>query len=138
MPYTSSRGRYTSPTAAPLLVFLCLLLPGCIMVGPDYQTPEAQVAERWSHAQEAAVVAGTANHESWWKNFQDPTLNELIDKAYSQNLGLQIAGLRVYEARALLGIVTGYPYPQSQSLGGSASTNESSENAEPANSLPLF
>jgi NodT family efflux transporter outer membrane factor (OMF) lipoprotein len=106
------------------------------MVGPDYQTPEAQVAERWSQALEAAVVAGTGDLESWWENFDDPILNELIDKAYSQNLGLQIAGLRVYEARALLGFTTGNLYPQSQSLGGSAATIEISENADPINSLP--
>jgi NodT family efflux transporter outer membrane factor (OMF) lipoprotein len=136
MPYTSSHAGHTRRIAAPLFVLLCVSLPGCVMVGPDYQTPEAQVAERWSQAQEAAVVAGVADHESWWKNFGDPILNELIEKAYSQNLGLQIAGLRVYEARALLGVATGNLYPQSQNLGGSASTIEISENADPVNSLP--
>jgi NodT family efflux transporter outer membrane factor (OMF) lipoprotein len=106
------------------------------MVGPDYQTPDAEVAERWSAAQEAAVVEGSGDHEHWWKNFNDPVLDTLIEKAYAQNLGLQVAGLRVYEARALLGFATGTLYPQSQSFRGSASTIEISENADPVNNIP--
>jgi NodT family efflux transporter outer membrane factor (OMF) lipoprotein len=39
---------------------------------------------------------------------------------YQQNLGLQVAGLRILEARAQLGIVTGNLYPQQQQLGASA------------------
>ena len=50
---------------------------------------------------------------------QDPALNQLIDTAYRENLTLRIAGVRVLEARAQLGIVTGQLYPQSQQATGS-------------------
>jgi NodT family efflux transporter outer membrane factor (OMF) lipoprotein len=46
--------------------------------------------------------------------FNDPTLDTLIQSAYNQNLTLQIAGLRVLEARAVLGVATGNLYPQTQ------------------------
>jgi NodT family efflux transporter outer membrane factor (OMF) lipoprotein len=50
--------------------------------------------------------------------FNDPVLDELIQTAYEQNLSLQIAGLRVLQARAQLGIVTGDVYPQLQQMTG--------------------
>ncbi len=115
---------------------LVVLLSACAMVGPDYETPETQVTQQWASARAEAVSAGAADHSDWWTNFNDPALNELIDRAYGQNLGLQIAGLRVYEARSLLGFAAGTLYPQVQSLNGSAATIEISENADPVTSLP--
>jgi NodT family efflux transporter outer membrane factor (OMF) lipoprotein len=61
--------------------------------------------------------------------FNDPILNDLVQAAYQQNLPLQIAGLRIYEARAQLGIAFGFQYPQSQQGQGSASLNQLSKNA---------
>jgi NodT family efflux transporter outer membrane factor (OMF) lipoprotein len=62
-------------------------------------------------------------------------LNALIDTAYNQNLPLQIAGLRIFEARAQLGIATGLQYPQTQLAGGSATANRLSENSPNFTSL---
>ncbi len=53
----------------------------------------------------------------------------MIEAAYQQNLTLQIAGLRIYEARAQLGIAFGFQYPQTQQGSGSASINQISKNA---------
>jgi NodT family efflux transporter outer membrane factor (OMF) lipoprotein len=71
----------------------------------------------------------------WWKIFNDPVLDTLIDKAYQQNLPLQIAGLRIFEARAQLGIAVGLQYPQTQTAGGSASAVGLSENSPNFNPL---
>jgi len=49
---------------------------------------------------------------------------------------LQVAGLRILEARAQLGISTGLKYPQSQSVGASYARSKSSKNAPPFSSLP--
>ncbi len=43
------------------------------------------------------VIVGAVG---WWHVFDDPVLNRLIEKAYHQNLSLQVAGIRIYEARA--------------------------------------
>ena len=61
--------------------------------------------------------------------FNDPVLNSLVETAYQQNLPLQIAGLRVLEARAQLGIAFGFQYPQLQQINADASANQLSKNA---------
>lgn len=111
-------------------------MSGCAMVGPDFQTPEVAVREAWLDAADSAVEAGSADNSEWWKYFNDPTLDTLIQKAYDQNLSLQRAGLRVYEARALLGLAAGNLYPQMQSVRGAADTVQWSKNAEPVANLP--
>ena len=54
----------------------------------------------------------------WWRLFDDPVLNGLIETAKQQNPSLRIAGLRILESRAQLGIATSNRYPQSQQASG--------------------
>ena len=61
--------------------------------------------------------------------FNDPVLNSLVENAYQQNLPLQIAGIRILEARAQLGVVVGNLYPQQQQGRGGAEYSQLSENA---------
>ena len=42
--------------------------------------------------------------EQWWRSFQDPELNSLIDRAIRANLDLKIAASRLLEARAARGV----------------------------------
>ena len=120
------------------LTFTALLvtLTGCAMVGPDFETPEAEVAETWLATDRPEISGDPGDEGEWWKTFNDPTLDRLIETAYAQNLTLQLAGLRVYEARAILGYATGTLYPQVQGLNGSAANIELSENSEPISNLP--
>ncbi len=119
-----------------LVLVLVASLGGCALVGPDFKKPDADVAESWSPVDHEAVEASPVERGDWWKTFNDPALDTLIETAYAQNLTLQVAGLRVYEARAILGYATGTLYPQAQSLNGSAANIEISENAEPVSNLP--
>ena len=115
---------------------LCVLMAGCATVGPDFEKPEAEVADTWLEAHDPRVDTSSSAYKNWWEVFNDPVLNELIEMAYSQNLNLQVAGLRVLEARAQLGIATGWQYPQSQTVGASYARSRSSENAPPFSNLP--
>lgn len=117
-------------------VAVAMLMSGCAMVGPNFQTPEATVNDSWLEADVKAVKTDSTDYLEWWKNFNDPTLDALIQKAYAQNLTLQIAGLRVYEARAILGIAAGSLYPQVQSAQGALEAVNLSKNAEPVSNLP--
>jgi len=63
----------------------------------------------------------------WWQVLEDPVLNELVSLAHDNNNNLKIAGLRVLEARAILGIATGNLYPQAQFAFGDATAIQSSE-----------
>lgn len=92
---------------------LLLMLGGC-SVGPDFERPKVAVSNAWSNAGDPRIAAKTATDRLWWKAFEDPVVDQLVEVAYRQNLSLQIAGLRIAEARARLGIATGNQYPQHQ------------------------
>ncbi len=94
------------------IVCLAGLMFGCAAVGPEFQKPEVEIAEAWLQAEDERVDSGRAEYENWWTVFEDPALDQLIERAYSDNLNLQVAGLRILEARAQLGIATGLKYPQ--------------------------
>lgn len=104
-----------------------LMLTGCA-VGPHYKKPVVKVNDSWSVTSGPQISAQSAADSTWWKAFNDPTLERLIQLAYSQNLPLQVAGLRIMEARAELGIATGYRYPQSQQASASVSRVGLSQN----------
>jgi NodT family efflux transporter outer membrane factor (OMF) lipoprotein len=101
-------------------VTVLLLLAGCAAVGPDFVEPAADVPAGWSQPPQAGLVASPHELVEWWRVFDDPVLNELVETARRQNNGLEIAGLRVLEAQAQLGIATGLKYPQVQAAAGSA------------------
>jgi NodT family efflux transporter outer membrane factor (OMF) lipoprotein len=85
-------------------------------VGPEYGRPPAPVAERWIDADDVRVRSESADDSQWWTVFNDPLLTNLIQVAYQQNLTVREAGCRVLQARAELGIATGYLFPQVQEL----------------------
>ncbi len=120
----------SSVRAAPWLGVL-LAIGGCT-VGPKYARPDVKVAEGWHEQSKPELAAQTAVDTQWWKEFNDPVLDELVELAYRQNLPLQIAGLRIVEARAQLGVATGQQYPQVQAAFGSATAVGISENAASA------
>ena len=111
------------------LIALALLISGCTMVGPDYVKPTAKEPKQWLESADPKIESKEADFSDWWTVFNDPVLNDLVQAAYQQNLPLQIAGLRIYEARAQLGIAFGFQYPQTQQALGSASINQLSKNA---------
>jgi NodT family efflux transporter outer membrane factor (OMF) lipoprotein len=96
-------------------------------VGPDFAKPEAEVAPHWLEEGDKRVQTEPANYRDWWRVFNDPALNRLIDTAYRDNLTLQIAGVRVLGARAQLGIAVGELYPQTQQALGSVLKTRLSE-----------
>jgi NodT family efflux transporter outer membrane factor (OMF) lipoprotein len=111
------------------LLIVTFVISGCAMVGPDYVKPTAPEPEKWLDSNEPGFKTEETNFSDWWTVFNDPVLNDLIEAAYQQNLPLQIAGLRIYEARAQLGIAFGFQYPQTQQGLGSGSLNQVSKNA---------
>ena len=95
------------------LVGVVLTLTGCA-VGPHYVKPVLGVNDSWNGSGSPQISAQPATDSAWWKAFNDPVLEQLIQLAYKQNLTLRVAGLRIMEARAVLGIATGNQYPQVQ------------------------
>ena len=106
-----------------------LALAGC-MVGPNFTAPKTDVAGHYQNA--ANLQTGSVDDAIWWQNFHDPTLNNLIQTGYENNLSLQVAGARVLQARAQLAAAVGELYPQQQGAFGSYSYERQS-NASPTN-----
>jgi NodT family efflux transporter outer membrane factor (OMF) lipoprotein len=111
------------------LIGLLLLFGGCAMVGPDYVLPTPPEPDKWLESEDPKLESKETDFNQWWTVFNDPVLNTLVESAYQQNLSLQIAGLRVLQARAQLGIAFGFQYPQQQFAAGEASVNQISKNA---------
>jgi outer membrane protein TolC len=106
-------------------LLLCLgsaaVIAACTPVGPDFVKPETDIPPEWSQGTEAGLTATPHELVQWWRIFDDPVLNELVEMALLNNNTLEIAGLRVLEARAQLGIATGLQFPQVQVAAGDAS-----------------
>lgn len=100
-------------------LFAMFFLGACAKLGPDFQLPESKVPSAWSE-QDSGLFEKPSKEDSiaWWDDFNDPLLNQLIETAYDQNLSLQIAGLRILEARAQLALVRGNLAPQVQEMNG--------------------
>jgi NodT family efflux transporter outer membrane factor (OMF) lipoprotein len=122
--------RYAIPLCAALSA-----LAGC-SVGPSFTTPKATVAAAWRAENDPRLTTQTAVDTRWWRTFGDPALDRLVELAYQQNLPLQVAGLRIVEARAQLGIATGLQFPQTQAIVGSATANGLSKNTPIGTFLP--
>jgi NodT family efflux transporter outer membrane factor (OMF) lipoprotein len=90
------------------------LLAACVActVGPDFKPPHPDTPDQFADAQRKArqqadnrVAAASVTDSSdpdphWWRTFNDPKLDDLVDRAIAQNLTLQQAVLRVVLARA--------------------------------------
>lgn len=85
-------------------------------VGPDFQPPHERLREHWSSESIARVTQQAAQPDvrQWWQIFSDANLERLIAQADANNGDVKIAGLRVIEARAQLGIALAGRYPQVQ------------------------
>ncbi len=105
-----------------------VLLAACAPVGPDFVKPEVELPPAWHEAGESGLEASAIKQPQWWRVFEDPVLNQLVETAWRQNNSLEIAGLRVLEARAQLGIAQGNQYPQSQLAAGNASYTSPADN----------
>ena len=118
------------------LLFLPWLITACTTLGPDFVKPSASVEKKWHETDDPQIKAETADYSTWWHVLNDPVLDNLITMACKQNLSLQVAGLRILEARAILGIAVGLQYPQTQNVSGGYAYQKSSKNAPPLSELP--
>jgi NodT family efflux transporter outer membrane factor (OMF) lipoprotein len=109
-------------------VLTTMLLSACAAVGPEYVQPEAPLPDAWQMSP-AGLKATEYELVDWWEAFNDPILDDLVSRAHQQNLTLELAGLRVLESRAQLGIATGAQYPQQQAASGGVNRISPSENA---------
>lgn len=86
------------------IVFLlagCLCAAGCATRREPAPLPATSLPQAWSTATPAAVGEPGA----WWKNFGDPQLDGLIERALQTNNDLAAAAIRVRQAQLQAGLV---------------------------------
>ena len=81
-----------------VLVGISAVFSSCT-VGPNYKTPDAKVSDQWLANPAIAPHATGAAEIYWWKNFNDPVLDRLVEISLQKNLTLQAAGVRILEDR---------------------------------------
>lgn len=77
---------------------LTLALSACA-VGPDYRAPVTEPAR--IAALEAADYDRSRFEAAWWQQFDDPTLNQLVQRSLQDNRELRVAFNRLRAARAI-------------------------------------
>jgi NodT family efflux transporter outer membrane factor (OMF) lipoprotein len=127
--------RFNQSIANAGLLGIVLSFGGCA-VGPDFETPGAVVQTNWIEKHDSRVETKTGVKTEWWKAFNDPTLDELVERASQQNLPVQVAGLRILEARAQMGVAIGKMYPQTQEGLGDAQAVKLSSRVLETEGLP--
>ncbi len=111
---------------------IATVLSACTILGPQYTEPRVGWLEDWEttlYGQTQTPILSAEERdrelEFWWKSFEDPILNNLLLIARAENPGLRVAGLRILETRAVLGIAQGNLYPQLQQATGSLVRSDS-------------
>jgi NodT family efflux transporter outer membrane factor (OMF) lipoprotein len=91
-------------------------LGGCT-VGPDFQPPDWTSPASWFAGPKQAVktppsipVAEPID-PNWWTLFNDPVLTRLEQRVAGENLDVKVAGIRMAESRAQLGIARSAQFP---------------------------
>ncbi|MCZ7590672.1 MAG: efflux transporter outer membrane subunit [Kiritimatiellae bacterium] len=92
-----------------LIALSTLGLSGCLTLAPDYDRPEAPVAEAWPDAANSEVASeltrtNAAPELDWQEFFTDPKLQAVINLALTNNRDLRIAALNIEKAQALYGV----------------------------------
>lgn len=81
-----------------LLIQILGLTTGCA-VGPDYRRPDLSIPGAYRY--EVKEAGDTANTE-WWRQFEDPVLDALIDEALANNKNVRISAAKIEQAAGLL------------------------------------
>lgn len=88
----------TQPLRALAISALAVAISACA-VGPDYRSPRPDAARVASA--DAGGYDRTRFETLWWKQFDDPTLNQLVEQSLEGNRELRVAFARLRAARAI-------------------------------------
>ncbi|MBA1188083.1 TolC family protein [Pseudomonas entomophila] len=85
---------------SPFLPSLLVLALSACAVGPDYRAPQPEPA-RLDAAQGTARFDQARFESAWWHQFEDPTLDRLVQASLTGNRDLRVAFARLKAARSI-------------------------------------
>jgi NodT family efflux transporter outer membrane factor (OMF) lipoprotein len=123
---------------------LAALQAGCA-VGPDYAKPDMALPAQWTQAAIGARGSSSAaSLDAWWRAFDDPLLDALMDEAVAGNTDVASAKAKIREARAtrreagaalgpsLTGSASATESKSGQGGGGTAATTAAASSSDPS------
>jgi len=99
---------------APLLVFLA----SACAVGPDYKRPETAPPAAAAFQSAAPGTKAGQTADRWWRLYDDPVLDGLVERALAANTDLRAARANLLRAQAVLSEARAGLMPQGQITGG--------------------
>lgn len=93
------------------LVACSLLLAGCVTVGPNYLRPALDLPTTLARPIATSAALDQTDWRNWWKSFNDPVLDQLLDEAATHSQDLLLAAGRIEEARSAVSIADSERYP---------------------------
>ena len=117
--------------ASKSLSLLCpLLLVGCTL-GPDYHAaPDSTLQGTAFQRQVPGTRAGVPQVAEWWRDLNDPLLNELIDSSLRNSPDLHAAAARLRQARAGLSEKRSDLLPNSSATAAALYTGSGDKNTD--------
>lgn len=99
LPAPMAASRQARRFRAPVLAAAacCVLLGGCVSV----QVPKLPAGDLPGHWRNASRLGAKPDLTGWWKHFQDPELDALVERALHDNLDVQQAVWKLRAARSL-------------------------------------
>lgn len=114
---------------APALLALLSACAGMVAQRPG-EPPAIEVPAAWSSAAQGS--AGRSATREWWKDFNDPQMTALVERALGANTDVQTAIANLRQARALVTVQNAALLPRADASGAA---QRSKSDGAPASSL---
>lgn len=101
---------------------------GACMVGPDYRSPVPDApAQAPFFSGQSPAFTGEQPPGAWWRLFNDPVLDRLIEQALAANTDLRVAGANLARARAVLSETRSGLFPSASASASATYTRQSGD-----------
>ncbi len=119
-----------------------LALTACTTVGPDYKLPEqAKINVPTAQGPFLGAASKAVSQDpvptGWWKLYDDPVLNGLIEEALKANTDLRVAAANLARAQAIVGEADNAGTPKFGASAAAMHARESGEQFLKAEQLPV-
>ena len=118
-----------------IVALIALALSGCASLEKTpYVAPKLSMPDTWRHDTGPNTTATVVKKKQWWRNFNDPALEALVEEVLRRNNDLATAAIAVQRARLQVELTAKNALPQvnaslgasdSRTLGGESSASRS-------------
>lgn len=106
---------------SPVMMAGVLLCVSCTSLeGTEYEKTSAPEKKGWSAEGASKISARQTTNPNWWKSFRNAQLNNLIERAVSDNIDLKVLVARTNTAEAAIGQVRAASLPSLRAGAGAS------------------